>query len=52
MGRSAGRMTFLNQPAVFADGHAGLRQMWEQAFGNGRGGFTNSCAVAPGKEIS
>ena len=36
-------LTFLNQPAVVADAHAGLRRMWEQAPENGRGDFTNSC---------
>jgi hypothetical protein len=39
-------LTFLNQPAVVTDACAGLRQMWEGCSRNGRGDFTNSCAVA------
>ena len=31
---------------------AGLRQMWDAGSGNGRGSFTNSCAVAPALGIS
>ena len=40
-------LTFLNQPAIVADAHAGLRQMWEASSGNGRARFTKSCAVLP-----
>jgi hypothetical protein len=44
LGFRAAALTFLNRPAVVADGHAGLRQMWEYRSENGRGGFTKSCA--------
>jgi hypothetical protein len=49
---SAGRID-IPQPAggLFADAPAGLRQMWEAGFGNGRGDFTNSCAVASRRGI-
>jgi hypothetical protein len=40
---SAGRVDFPQPAAAVTDGWAGLRQMWEQAFQNGRGNFTNSC---------
>jgi hypothetical protein len=30
---------------------AGLRQMWEAGFGNGRGIFTKTCAVVSGCRI-
>jgi hypothetical protein len=46
-------LTFLNPPrSGVTDAHAGLRQMWEAGSENGRAGFTNSCAVARGREIS
>jgi hypothetical protein len=50
---SAGRID-IPQPAdgLFADAPAGLRQMWEAGSGNGRGDFTNSCAVASRRGIS
>ena len=39
----------MSQPAAVASpaACAGLRQMWEAVSLNGRGRFTNSCAVAP-----
>src|ERR1700681_683148 len=42
------------QPAggLFAEPSAGSRQMWEAGSGNGRGSFTNSCAVASAPGIS
>ncbi len=39
-------LTFVNRPGgSVADVFAGLRQMWEGLFPNGRGGFTKSCAA-------
>jgi hypothetical protein len=49
---SAGRVDIPQPAAVVAGDHAGLIQMWEGHSGNGRGGFTNSCAVAPTRRIS
>jgi hypothetical protein len=52
LGFRAAALMFVNPPAVVADAHAGLRQMWEQPRRNGRGRFTISCTVASSQKIS
>jgi len=49
---SARRVDIPQPGAAVAGVQAGLRQMWEAEPANGRGDFTNSCAVAHHPGIS